>query len=1150
MKLHYSNDESLRADRWILRVMLALMAASGILQAQNARGAITGQVKDKSGAVIVGASIKVTAAGTNLSLATESKEDGVYLVPNLLPGQYSVSADAKNFTRLVIDALNVDVGTTLTQDLVLGIGQSTETITVQGTSNLVGSSSGTVGTTVALSHVLELPLNDRFVFGLINLTPAAFFKVYSDDPSTTRLSQFSVGGSRLEQTEALIDGVDNTRGDNMGPQTIEMEPPPDFLQEFRVETNNLSAEYGRSAGGVVNAVIKNGTNQFHGDAYEFLRNDKLDASGWGNTRKPELRRNTAGFTLGGPIRKDKVFFFLGYEHMWNNQGNTAVDNLGLPEWRTGNFSTATRDAGGSPVLVPIYDPATGGKTPFPGNVIPSERLDRAAVKALAFLPQANQAPINPFNNTGNWQSYPVQTYRRAYYVGRVDYNVSPKTRIFFRYIATPDETVQAGNAADRAWGPASSAQDNPTLTQNYALNITRVLSPSFLVNFTVGVQRLVVHTGNVDDPSINYPQQIGIPNVAGPQFPNFTVAGGLVPFDSFGNAPNRIEWGVYQNYPLNFIKTMKLHTLKFGISYNRFNNNDANYNQSAGVWTFNGQMTQGVGTNNLPLANTGINLADFLLGQYSSVTINATPTFGRRAQSYAGYFQDDWRVSSRLTLNLGLRYETTTPPYSPTASFQSFNPYLPNPAAGTGSIPAGTMGQTIFQDRNGWGKYMWDWDLHTGFMPRFGFAYRLSADGNTVLRGGFGIFFSNQAPSGTYLTGTLGFSETYAASYSLTNLSPKLSQGVAPGVLSLPPVSSLTPTFGNVGTPFPQSSISFYDPNLATPYAQNYNLTLQHQWKGILFEAAYLGNLGRHFSGTARNWNTVMPQNLSNTSVPVNLRRPFPQFSGTNASVLSMEDNNGISNYHAFTFKSERRFQNGFSWIAAFTWSKWIDNMNFESVSQVNLGDNNNDQNFYNRAGERSTAQNDIPWRLVVSPVMELPFGKGKPLLNRGGVAGAIAGGWEASMMMTLQAGSPFGPTVVNGGANILGDSLSTERPNLAAGCNMTQNAWTPAVGIRGIQYLNPACFSNPSPFTYGSQSRTLPGVYGPGVRQFNVSFSKNIRLREGMRMQLRGDILDLFNTPTFALPAESFGGSNFGIITASDGTTRRIVEMALKLYW
>jgi hypothetical protein len=300
--------------------------------------------------------------------------------------------------------------------------------------------------------------------------------------------------------------------------------------------------------------------------------------------------------------------------------------------------------------------------------------------------------------------------------------------------------------------------------------------------------------------------------------------------------------------------------------------------------------------------------------------------------------------------------------------------------------------------------------------------------------------------------------------------------------------------------------------------------------------------------------NLVPPWLLSQTSIPLALRRPFTQFSGSNASVSTTGYTVSVSDYHALTFKTERRYSQGFSWIAHFTWSKWITDA--DNGANAGLTGSYYDQpalqNIYNRAGEKSLANVNVPFRFVFSPIAELPFGKGKHWLNQGGVVNGVLGGWQAALMVTSQAGAPIAPTVLNGGNNILGDPNQTLRPNLVAGCDPNSpNQWQPAAGgIRGIQYLNAACFSVPAQFTYGSQSRELSMVRGPGIAQFNFMLSKDFRFRERYRLQFKVEAIDLFNTPQFVLPAESLTGSNFGIITGTDGFTRRIMDFGLKLYW
>jgi hypothetical protein len=569
---------------------------------------------------------------------------------------------------------------------------------------------------------------------------------------------------------------------------------------------------------------------------------------------------------------------------------------------------------------------------------------------------------------------------------------------------------------------------------------------------------------------------------------------------------------------------------------------------TGGGFGFNGTYTQGV-VGGTPIAFSGINLADFELGQYSSYSINQTPDYGQRLKRLAGFFQDDWRVRPNLTLNLGLRYETVTPPDSPFGVFQSFDPYVPNPGAGNGSIPAGAMGITTFPNLNGQGKYLWPWLKHEGFQPRFGFAYRINGSSTSVVRGGFGIFFDDQYVNG--VNPALGFNMTISQSYTAnTNPAPFAGPTVIPTTsFVLPPKSALTPTFGDIGTAFPQSSISFFDPKRANPYSMEYNLDVQHQWKGILVDVGYIGTFGRHMP-TSYGINLVPPNLLSETSVPIALRRPFTEFTGSNASVSLNSATVFVSDYNALTFKTDRRYANGLTWTTAFTWSKWISN-DATGSSTSGASDNPSFQNIYNLAGERSLTNADVPYRFVFSPIYELPLGKGKPFLNQGGVVNQVVGGWQVALMGTLQAGQPEGPTVNSGGTNYLQDPEATLRPNLVSGCSPYLNKWQTATGgITGYQYFNPGCFTTPANFTYGNQSRELPNVLGPGIAQFNLSVEKNFPIKERFRLQFRAEAVDVFNTPRFSDPAETYLGGNFGIITSSDGITKRIMDFGMKIFF
>src|SRR6266550_4956379 len=361
---------------------IALSAIPARLWPQVATGTITGVVRDSTGAVIPEVIVTAVEQQTGTAVTVKSLNDGAFLVPNLSPADYRLMAESAGFKRLVIEGLKVDVGSVLTQDMALEIGVTTESIQVTGRTSLVETANGEVGTTVQVSHVLEMPLVDRNVFNLVNLVPGSF----------SSAGGVSIGGGRIQSGLYMVDGVNNTRG-GLGTTTIELSPPVESMQEFKVEVNNFGAEFGHTAAGVVNAVTKSGANQFHGSVYEFLRNDKFDARGWGADALPPLRRNNFGGVIGGPIRKNKTFFFYNLDYLIQHDGVTKTRNVGLPAWRTGDFSTATRDAGGRAAPVVIYDPNTGSgtftnplnTTPFPNNIIPADRLDPVAVKALTYL---------------------------------------------------------------------------------------------------------------------------------------------------------------------------------------------------------------------------------------------------------------------------------------------------------------------------------------------------------------------------------------------------------------------------------------------------------------------------------------------------------------------------------------------------------------------------------------------------------------------------------------------------------------------------------------------------------------------------------------------------------------------------------------------
>ena len=1020
----------IRRLRYVDAIILFTTGFAGaILHAQSTLGSIAGVVRDATGGALIHATVKVINESTGVPSSAAVSADGAYRATQLQPGFYTITAESEGFKQAELRGIKVDVGGTVTQDVSLEIGSLTETISVVGQTNLVETTSGRVGTTVQVDHVLEMPLADRNVFSLVNLVPGAFSKD----------GNVSIGGGRTQSALALLDGVNNTRG-GLGVTNVEMSPPVDSMQEFKVEVNNLSAEHGRTSAGLVNAVTKSGTNTLHGSAYEFLRNDALDAAGWNNDAKPPLRRNNFGVSLGGPVKRNQTFFFYNYDGMRSSTGVSTTRSVGLPEWRTGNFSSAMRDAGGVSAPVTIYDPASGTGTflnpratqPFPGNVIPLDRIDPVAAKTMRYLPDPNRTPNNPFNQAENWQENRVNRVTRDYHTGRVDHYFSESWNLFGRYTLTQPERQRDGYSSGYgAADPDGLSIDNRR--QNFALNATKVLSPSLVATFTGGINRVFIlrHTGDCCD--TNYGAELGVPNVPGEAFPRFNLAAGLSPVSNIGAIGNANRRASFTNtdFAAKLTLVAGAHTLQTGAQHSRFNGNEVSRPQPSGVWAFNGNYTRGVRDTGQTIANTGLPFADFLLGRINSVDARVGPGLGKRIQYYAGYLQDDWRVNPNLTLNLGIRYETENPVYEVAGRMSNFDPHTPNPLAGTGDIPAGALGILRFPERNGNGKYLWRWDKNN-VAPRFGFAWRPFGTNNSVVRGGYGIYFGNPYDTQIVQEARAGIDQLYRA----RNPVPfSLREGVPNGALDPIPESELTPTFGDRGTRFETSNIQFLAEDRSTPYSQNFNLTAQHQLGGILVEIAYLGNLGRKIVGPNINLNQIRPELLSRTDIPERLRRPWTVLGSDQSVVQILAPNWGVSNYHALTVKSERRFQNGFGWLAAYTFSKWIDNIGFGPDP---FGDNDGPQNIYNLSAERSLSTNDLPHRLVVSPIVDLPFGKGRKWLNSGGVLDAVLGGWQVAAIGTLRSGAPFGVTVLNGPRYFLGDQADVRvlRPHLVADPN------------------------------------------------------------------------------------------------------------------
>lgn len=1116
-------------------VVLGLLAAAAVF-GQGQLSSVSGTVSDPQGAVVGGVQIRLQNIGTGVETAVTSDEAGRYSILQVLPGDYKLTAEHPGFKRLTVAQFKLDINQTQVLDLRLEVGAVTESVSVAANATLVDTVSGSVGHTVSNKEILEMPISSRNTYSLVRLTPGAFLVG----------TNVIIAGGRGNSAGAMLDGANASSG-GIAIQTVSFQPSVDAIQEFKVETNSYSAQYGRSNAGVVNAITRSGTNQFRGTLYEFLRNDKLDSRGWNAAARQPLRRNQFGGTFGGPIVKDRTFFFYNYEAYKDIRGTLRTLTLPLAEWRRGDFSNLVRQVTTpqGPVAQPllIYDPANGQRNPFPGNVIPADRIDPVVRRVLALLPAPNRRPDNPITQEGNWQEFARTPTIIDGHTIRVDHSLNDRTKLYGRYyLNAPDQFPVGGTKGLGVADPFATTINSRR--QNAVLNGNHVFSPTFILNSRFGFTRSAAFTFG---PGFGgeWPKQLGLNGVGQEAFPRFLLASGLVPTTNLGRPNPHFRFYAFNNYEFSadLSKVTGKHTTKFGFQHMRYQGNDTNRITSSGQFTFQTQYTQGLNAAGAAIANTGMTFADFLLGRPTAVDIRGSDPTGRRIRYYAGYVEDEWRVTRKLTLTFGLRYELETPFFEVNGRLNNFDQLTPNPLAGQRGIRAGQTGVVTFPNRNGEGQYLLNFDRNN-FGPRFGFAYKPFGGNNTVVRGGFGVIYGNPYDRQVIQTTRAGVEAQSRISFPVPFT---LGQGVPAGALQLPAPADLVPEFGSLGTRWETSTIQFFDRNRKTQYSLQYNLTLQHQWKGVLFEGSYAANLTRQGNGDTQNINWIPTELLARTEIPERDRRPFTQFQGARANVEMQAPNWGISNYHALMLKSEKRFSNGISWLATYVWSKWIDNYPFHNAA-TGLGDNDGIQDYYNRRNERALSAGHIAHRAVVGPVWDLPVGNGKRWMNRKGPADWFLGGWQISTIATFNTGPAFGITVANG-TQRLGDPAAGRvlRADLVGDPNLANGAQgTPAAGQRGIQWFNPAAFALPAPNTLGNSARAV--MTGPGNVVFDTGLFKNFVFKERYRLQFRWEAFNALNTPQFGLPGSVLGTGTFGVAEA--GNSKREMQLAAKLYF
>lgn len=1041
----------------------AILLHSSIF-AQDANTAIVvGSVTDPVQAAIAEAKVTLTHLDTGASTVVETNSIGRYRTPPLRAGGYTVTFEATGFKRTVQTGVSLSIGDVREINATLSIGQVSESISIEAEAPLLQTADSTVGTVISGQQIRELPLNGRDYLQLATISSGTI----PSRANQGKIVGVSVGGQSGQQISFQLDGMDNNSQQlnltHSGQKEI-IKPSIDAIQEFKVVTNSYSAEYGRSSSGIVSVSIKSGSNEVHGTAYEFFRNEVLDAKNFFATEKSPYKRNQFGAAIGLPVIKNRTFFFGDFELGKVRQSLTFVNTMPTPQQKAGFFTTD------------IIDPTT--KQPFPGRQIPISRFDPISTKILPFYLDPQNSPRT---NNYVYASPDNQDPRRWDF--RVDQIVSDKQNLFFRFSSSTGEygvvSYLPPDAQGNYFGGGTSASTEVGAqkidAQNFVLTYNRIWRPDLVMNIRAG--------WSYDMWTNYFPSQqvhgIGIPGVdtSNPGFSNIAVTG----YTAIGiaNVPNQ-DGSQNRQLAGDLIWNKGPHTLKFGSQTYWVQSHFNGSQSSNGRFDFNGQYTRDP-------------FADFLLGTSSGAGITTYLFVAQRSPLTHFFVQDDWRVTRRLTLNAGLRYELNPPAVSKYDAIANFdmdtdpqNPILVYPE-GDSRAGRSTLGVNYRQ-----------------FAPRFGFAYAL--DNKTVLRGGYGVFYSYQVPLRPENNPPNSIRVDLAPDPAVPSIF--LSQGFPPGTLSVENARNVSLT-------------SIDRTNRHVPMTQQWNFNIQRQLPaGIVVEVGYYGNKLDHA------WRTYDANPAPPAPGNVNARRRFTTTTlpGTSDTItlsnISRAQLDGYSRYHAFQAKAEKRYSNGLTLHVSYAWSK-----------AIALGGGVQDIN--NWAAERGLADQDVRHRFVSSAVYELPLGRGKPVgSNWGSFTNGLFGGWSIAPIVSLSTGFPLNLSVNGNPANTGG----LNRPNVVGDWRLEN----PTVE----QWFNTAAFVRNAPFTYGNAGRNI--LVGPGRYNLDVSLLKSVAINERVRLQFRFESFNATNTPPLDEPNTQVGNQNFGIISSAG--TQRNNQVAIKV--
>ena len=1092
-------------------LLAGVLLFSGVAGAQVEQGRFVGHIQDPTGAVIVGAKVEATNVATNIVQRGITNDGGDFVITPVLAGSYMLTVTAEGFQKATTKVIEVQVGQIVRQDLILPIGTANTTVEVTSTAPLLSTDSATVGTVITNKQVVELPVNGRGFYRLAQLTPGAALLPPTGNSLAIRPEVVNgnvISGIRGSATSFLMDGVDVSEQHQGG---TFIQTSIDALQEFSVVQSPYSAEYNRG-GAFFNATTKPGTNRYHGVLFEFLRNDALDARNYFSLTRQRQKRNQFGGNLGGPLSiphlysgKDRTFFFFNFEAQRLRTG--LVNNIIVPSdaKRAGNFSELLTSNPATSKI--IYDRAvTGAPVPFPGNIIPASRLSPQALAIQQYYPRQNTA-------TGTNSTAPSQAIDFNQYIVRIDHQITPKNRLFARWVyikqkeVDPNSSIALGNANLTSWGQDIAVG----LISNVGSTMVNEVRAHFLPSHVrlQGFLQGPDWNGNFGVTGLSDLLRPGVGGV----FPDYAWSGyGSLQGSGFDQRPKSQDRKAFEATD-NFTILKGRQAIKFGVLFRYYQWLGYDSGNSGGAFNFNGNATA-ITTSATP-PNTpagGDAYADFLLGYPSSVARSfPASNFGGQGLYKQFFVQDDFRVSDRLTINMGLRYE-----YSPwldgyKGQIGTFDPTQAKPiiVSGTGTVPDLSSQPAAPSAYQYFGKFIQTssqaglplnltYTNKTQFAPRVGISF--SVDRKTVIRAGFGMFYEPEGTSGRVnlnilpyrLAETINQTQNIAPTRSLANFFFGSPLGSAASTPSLGP----TRTHLSMGT------------NI------HYSLNIQRQFTDHdLFEIGYVANRGVHLSA-ANDANVPLTPGAG----AIQQRRPYPTWSG-----ISFQTQDMSNHYDSLQTKFEHRFHRGFSTLVAYTYSKTLQ-YNQSSA----LGGNT--------AYEYALAPYDVPHNLAISGSYQLPVGRGRSYLNKtNGFVDAIVGGWQAQTILVVRSGTPYTPVISSDRANT---GVGSQRPNLnsAGGDPNFKKSLT--------TWFDKSRYVVAPIYTYGQvRANTLrSGTYN----QFDASIFKNFSLPGESTLSFRAEFFNFPNTVSFNAPNATIDAGGGGQVTSSSNTPRQI-QFALK---